>query len=279
MRIGLNGGGTTSVDADLVSTWGPMTTRAGVNDVAAATEILRVCDQALPRPVKVLFLVQSVDPGLVHDLGVLLAGRADVGVELGNELNLHGVEPSDFGAFVMESYVKLRDGLNYIGEIWGGAPSDCRRNNGLDYLETAGVLSWPSDLGCALHRYPADPWTQDPTPGQEIEPRWREQAHVIALLANRPIAVTEFGFHYEVQTKGWGEFRRHTQLSEDRGAAYLAADLTWFSQMNVQLATMYQWTDGAPENFNQAIDRFGIRRSDGTFRERIIDVLTDWAAR
>jgi hypothetical protein len=278
MRIGLNGG-STQVDLDVISSWGPMTTRAGVETVERAAEILDVCDHATPRRVEALFLVQSVDPGLVHDLGVLLAGRTDCGIELGNELNLWGVSPADFGTFVMDSYTKLREGLNFIGEIWSGGVSDCRRNNGLDYLEAAGVLDWPSDLGCALHRYPADPWTQDPTPGQEVEPRWREQAHIVALLANRPIAITEFGFHYELQTKGWGELRRTTQLSEARGAAYLAADLTWFQQMNVQLATMYQWTDGLPSAVGDAGSRFGVRKYDGTFRERIIEVLTDWSTR
>jgi hypothetical protein len=275
MRIGLNGGGTTSVDADVVSSWGPMTTRAGVNNVDEAADILHLCDAAIPRPVRALFLVQSVDPGLVHDLGVLLAGRTDVGIELGNELNLWDVSPVDFGAFVMESYTKLRDGLGYIGEIWSGGVSDCRLNNGLAYLDTAGVVDWPSDLGCALHRYPADPWTQDPTPGQELAPRWLEQAQIVTLLANRPIALTEFGYHFELQFKGHGQYRRSTILTEAQGAAYLAADLTWFEQMNVQLATMYQWTDG--DQVLDAGSRFGIRKTDGTFRERLIEVLSTWA--
>jgi hypothetical protein len=45
--------------------------------------------------------------------------------------------------------------------------------------------------------------------------------------------------------------------------------------MNVQLATMYQWTDG--DQVLDAGSRFGIRKTDGTFRERLIEVLSTWA--
>lgn len=286
MRVGLNAMGDYPLpqnECDFIASWGPMTVRAGLTTAEGATRVLAACDITQPQPIKCLFLVQNIDPGLVHDLGVLLAPRADVGIELGNELNLQGIAPTDFGAFVMESYTKLR-GLGFTGEIWSGGLSDCRQAT-LDYLITAGIYAWPKDLGCALHRYPENPWTQDPTLGQgptrsalyDERERWREQADIMALTANRPLAMTEFGYHYEFQTDGWGRFRRHTQLTEEEGAAHLACDLWWFKQMNVQLATMYQWTDGDQSDFNEAINRFGIRKSDGTFRERIIDVLRTWS--
>jgi hypothetical protein len=262
-----------------------MTVRAGVTRADGAAATLAACDKTQPRPIECLFLVQGIDLGLVYDLGHVLKGRSDIGIELGNELNLVGIAPVDFGAFVLESYRTLRD-LGFTGEIWSGGLSDCRQAT-LDYLVTAGIYDWPTDLGVALHRYPENPWTQDPTLGQgptrsdvyDKRERWREQADIMAVTGNRALAITEFGYHYEFQTTGWGDYRRHTQLTQEQGAAHLAADLWWFSQMNVQLATMYQWTDGPPDAFNEAINRFGIRKSDGTYRERIIDVLRDWSNR
>jgi hypothetical protein len=287
MRIGLNGMGDAPLppnECDFIASWGPMTVRAGVTTADGAAWVLDTCDKTTPRPIQCLFLVQGIEPALVQDLGAVLRDRTDVGIELGNELNLAGVAPTDFGAFVLDSYTKLRD-LGYRGEIWSGGLSDCRQSM-LDYLTTAGVQEWPSDLGCAMHRYPEDPWTQDPTIGQgptrsawDKRERWREQADLMALLGNRPLAITEFGYHYELQHRGHGERREATQLTEAQGAARLACDLWWFSQMNVQLATMYQWTDGDPADFNQAIARFGIRKSDGTFRELVIEVLSAWASR
>ena len=288
MRIGLNAMGDNPLpqsECDFIASWGPMTVRAGVTSADGASRTLDACDKAIDRPIACLFLVQDINPGLVHDLGDRLKDRVDVGIELVNEANLIGVSPVDFGAFVLESYEKLRH-LGFHGEIWSGGLSDCRQAS-LDYLITAGIYGWPKDLGVAMHRYPENPWTQDPTLGQgptrsdlyDKRERWREQADIMAVTANRSLAITEFGYHYEVQTAGWGDYRRHTQLTEEQGAAHLAADLWWFSQMNVELATMYQWTDGAAEDFNEAINRFGIRKSDGTYRTRIIDVLSQWSNR
>jgi hypothetical protein len=40
---------------------------------------------------------------------------------------------------------------------------------------------------------------------------------------------------------------------------------------------MYQWTDGLPSAVGDAGSRFGVRKYDGTFRERLIEVLSTWA--
>ena len=83
--------------------------------------------------------------------------------------------------------------------------------------------------------------------------------------ASRPgaRACTEVGHHTAKRNPQFflGFIPRHKRLSDETVAKHVTYDLTYFRDKGCLLSTIYQLNDGPTDT---AIDRYGIRRTDGT---------------
>jgi hypothetical protein len=172
-------------------------------------------------------------------------------------------------AMKVEDYITFaRDCLTsagdvMIGQLWLGAVHtlnpECLR-----YLDDIATVV-EGDYGISYHRYTNGQDMMNPQPG--MDSRESEMEELTSIARGRPLARTECGRHTAPDSRSYGVFnlRKETwQLTDDEvardNAEEIALDVGW----GVQFTTIYQLNDGPDPAV--ALDRYGIRRSDGTWK-------------
>lgn len=231
-------------------------------------------------PVKLLALlggghIDTPDGRLVepHELAALgrrvvecaaEAGLTEFLIEIGNEPDLahpgYRDRPLHFAVAVQQTYAAVR-AAGFAGPVISGGISNLSRPS-LRYLEDMLLAGLPADLILGFHRYPKGLSPENPQAGFDSrEEEWQE----LQRLANgRAVACTEVGHHTAPRKYlKWGFIPWKKRVSEDDCAAHLAYDLTFFRDRGCLLTAVYQLNDGPTDTH---LDRYGIRRMDGTWK-------------
>ena len=191
------------------------------------------------------------------------AGLTDVLIEVGNEPDIGHVDyrtrPADFAQAVVQTHRRGSRRPGFDGPVISGGISNLSPRR-LAYLEQMTAAGLPSDVVVGFHRYPHGLGPQVPHPG--FPSRDAEWARLKSIAAGRQLACTEFGHHTARRSY---RFMRiiplRRRLSEDTVAEHIVYDLTYFRNRGCLLAAVYQLNDGPTDT---PIDRYGIRRADGT---------------
>jgi hypothetical protein len=190
------------------------------------------------------------------------AGLTDHLIEVGNEPDIGNVDyatrPGDFAEAVRQTHAAVR-AAGFPGPVVSGGVSNLSPER-LDYLQQMVLAGLPADLVVGFHRYPHGLGPQEPHPG--FASRDAEWARLQSIVAGRTVACTEFG-HHTAKRKYlfWGFIPLKKRLSDEKVAEHVVFDLTYFRDRGSLLAAVYQLNDGPTDT---AIDRYGIRRADGT---------------
>ena len=200
---------------------------------------------ACPR-IKVLLLVENPDAALVTSLAAYLSQQQDGlppiwGIELGNERDLAGMTPQQFGDFIGASRGTLRM-AGYTGQIVTGGIYTVDRHEPQDFAAyLAPAIAACPDCVVGLHWYgdTSDTWL----------------ARVQAL--DRPVAITEFGMP------------SCTAAQDEAQRAYLQEKLAAFARVPALAAIIYQ-RPSAPQpcdnSDNSHLAHFGLQRPDGSWK-------------
>jgi hypothetical protein len=220
-------------------------------------------------PVTAGALVQEViDAGLVpypivREAAQLQYLPAGLNVEWMNEPDLNGPAPAAYERAVHSVARLAEDGHLHL---WAGGVSNLNAR-GFRYLRDAGVQQWPASVAVSVHRYPHG--DHPTTPHGGFTSREHEVETLRALIGSRPWGVSEFGYH-TANRAGWLDrlLGRRRQWTDDQVAAHVAWEWAFWARMGAAGAVLYQITDGdsAGTATPQAIDTYGIRRLDGTWK-------------
>jgi hypothetical protein len=194
--------------------------------------------------IQVLLLIEEADVALA---GAIAPGlqQPDLppvwGVELGNERDLAGMSPQQFGAFTQAAHDALRGG-GYSGQIVTGGIYTVDRHQPQEFDQyLAPAMAACPDCTIGLHWYgdTSDAWL----------------ARVQAL--GRPVAITEFGMP------------SCTPGQDDAQNAYLQEKLSAYARVPARAAIIYQ-RPSAPEPCNDSdvshLAHFGLQRPDGSWK-------------
>jgi hypothetical protein len=204
---------------------------------------LRQSVASCPR-IHVLLLIEGADCALAAAIAPDLQ-RTDLppvwGVELGNERDLDGLTPQQFGAFVGAAHDALR-AAGFTGNIATGGIYTVDRHEPQDFATyLAPAIAACPDCIVGLHWYgdTSDSWL----------------ARVQAV--NKPVAVTEFGMP------------SCTPAQDDAQLAYLQEKLAAYARVPALVAIIYQ-RPSAPEPCNNSdnshLAHFGLQRPDGSWK-------------
>jgi hypothetical protein len=190
------------------------------------------------------------------------AGLTDVSIEVGNEPDIGHVDyktrPADFADAIRQTHLAVR-AAGFLGPVITGGISNLSPER-LKYLEQVVTAGIPLDAVIGFHRYPHGLGPEVPHPG--FANRDAEWARLQTIAGGRAVACTEVGHHTANRKYLFlGFIPRMKRLSEETVAEHLAFDLTYFRDRGCLLAAVYQLNDGPTDT---AIDRYGIRRTDGT---------------
>ena len=200
------------------------------------------------------------------------AGLADVLIEVGNEPDIGHVDyktrPGDFAVAVTQTHAAVR-AMGFAGPVVSGGVSNLSPER-LDYLQQVVTAGVPPDVVLGFHRYPHGLAPEIPHPG--FANRDAEWTRLLTIAAGRPVACTEFGHHTARRRYLlWGFIPLHKRLSDQAIADHITYDLTYFRDRGCLLAAVYQLNDGPTDT---AIDRYGIRRVDGTAKPAATAIST-----
>lgn len=231
-----------TADLQHLASYGAFTIRAAVSSKEQAQQIV---DALKPyHTLTVLWLVEGANDQLVKDLIPILLTGPTVGIELGNELDLAGLTPTQFGQWITRSYTVLR-AAGFTREIISGGTFSVQPAT-LRWIQQSGIDTWPADITLGVHRY------GDPDTGQQgYSSRVAETVALQQLVKNREIAVTEFGYP------------TRTGADEEWEAQAVAKDLAAFKQLGADSAYLYQITDGTGTG---NLDHFGLHTVDGRWK-------------
>jgi hypothetical protein len=177
-------------------------------------------------------------------------------IELLNEPNLAGWTPERYAAAACVAYEELA----VRHRLWIGSVSNCSKQ-ALAWL-TRVLARAPLGAGVTVHRYPRNGGR--PGDGQEgFGSRLAELAAVQRVVGGRAWGCSEFGYHTGPQQTGWWFWRRRWQWTEAQVAAFAAMEWQFWQQAGAEFAVWYQLNDGTTAD---PIDRFGIRRRDGSWK-------------
>jgi len=204
---------------------------------------LRQSVASCPR-IHVLLLIEDANVELAAAIAPDLQ-RADLppvwGVELGNERDLAGLSPQQFGAFTQAAHDALRSG-GYTGLIVTGGIYTVDRHSPQEFEQyLAPAIAACPDCAVGLHWYgdTSDAWI----------------ARVQAL--GRPVAITEFGMP------------SCTPAQDNLQQTYLQEKLAAYARVPVLAAIIYQ-RPSAPEPCNNSdashLAHFGLQRPDGSWK-------------
>ena len=194
--------------------------------------------------IHVLLLIENADSALTAAIAPDLQ-RPDLppvwGVELGNERDLAGLTPQQFGAFVGAAHDALR-AAGFTGNIVTGGIYTVDRHEPQDFATyLAPAIAACPDCVVGLHWYgdTSDSWL----------------ARVQAL--NKPVAVTEFGMP------------SCTAAQDDAQLAYLQEKLAAYARVPALVAIVYQRPSAAQpcdNSDNSHLAHFGLQRPDGSWK-------------
>lgn len=226
-HVGLNAWPNELTPADLRTfvALGAKTLRVPVTSRQQAEDVLTAVDGS---PLSVLLLVEHDSDALVRALADLDAPQL-AGIELGNELDLAGLSPFQFGNWNVASYNTLK-AAGWTKPILAGSVYAVTDDT-LQYLHDARRwVGWPSDLITTVH------WYQD-----------ADDATLERLQHFGALAVTETGLPSRTPSDDAAQaaFLRHM---------YLRAE-----QLGAQWWMVYQCCSG-PSTSN--LDNFGLLHLD-----------------
>jgi hypothetical protein len=245
LLLGMNDGGHTGVPGPIVdrycATNREFVIRAAVlsvDEAAVVLDSLKPCAR-----LHALLLVEKKNLALVEALSAFSRTRADIwGFEIGNELDLAGLSPEQFGSFVGASYAALR-AAGYAGHIVIGGIYTVDNHQPQDfeaYLRPA--LAVCPDCIVGLHWYGS------------TSTEWLARVQALGF----PVAVTEFGVPACTPAQEVAQF------------AYFREQLAAYARTgNVLLAIPYQRLSApAPCDDSDAshLAHFGLERPDGTLK-------------
>lgn len=179
-------------------------------------------------------------------------------VELMNEPDLNGPTPAVYESAV-HAISRHAEGAGL--HLWAGCVSNLNAR-GFRYLREAGIDEWPASVAVSVHRYPnGDTPT---TPHSGFRSRKHEVETLRALIGTRPWGVSEVGYHTGNRA-GWLDrlLGRKRQWTDDQVAAHVAWEWAFWAEMGATGAVLYQLNDGLT---SATLDRYGIRRLDGTWK-------------
>lgn len=179
-------------------------------------------------------------------------GLLDYALEIGNEPDIahegYSERPQDFAEAIRQCDDAAR-AAGFFGTIISGGISNLN-DRGFDYL--AALPPFGGTIG--IHRYPET--GRGPLIAHDrYHSREAEWVALRTIVGESPLACTEFGYHTAAA--------RPFTLTDHVVAGSVLWDLAFFQAHDVSLACVYQLNDGPTEHY---IDRYGIRRLDGTWK-------------
>jgi hypothetical protein len=212
-----------------------------------------------------------VEPHEIATLGtrvVALAaelGLMDYLIEVGNEPDLAHVDyrtrPMDFAVAVQQTRDAVR-GAGFSGLVISGGICNLSRDS-LRYLERMSVAGLPDDVVVGFHRYPKGLTPRNAQDGfSSRDQEWQELQRV---ADGRAVACTEVGHHTAPRRHLlWGLIPVRRRVSDADVAEHVVYDLSYFRERGCLLTAVYQLNDGPSDDLH--VDRYGIRRQDGTLK-------------
>lgn len=234
---------------------------------ARGCQVIRLDAQTSPSLEHTTALVNEVtDAGLqpctiIRDAAHLSAIPDGQLVEFGNEPDLG----AQFGWPDASEYIRLAREAAEVDEgrhqLFLGVVSNLNER-GFSFLEAMDWPTIPLYVGCAFHRYPDGDDPQPAVPSRERrfrgpDHRDREVAELRRIVGNRPLALTEVGYHTA------------RSLTEQQQAANMAWERAFWQRHGID-AVAYQINSGPDPREVQ--HQYGFRRVDGTWRP----VATAW---
>ena len=182
-----------------------------------------------------------------------------VAIEIGNELDacsIYAKDPDQAGRLWQDAEAAIRTVRGDIMVVTGGVTN--LSSTALSWLDRAMTaapgLSTEAIIG--FHSYRENP----NTPKEKFKTRAAEMVELNRIGRGRDAWCTEVGYH---TASGRGCFGRKTKgLTDQQVEEFCLSELSWFKQLGISLV-WYQLNDGPKD---MALDRYGIRRTDGTFK-------------
>jgi len=126
-------------------------------------------------------------------------------------------------------------------------------------LELSRVRDLP--IGVGYHQYRET----DPTkPLQGYVSRGEEFTVLRSVAGNRPLWMTECGWHTAPRKSGWWIFGRSWRYDDTQVEQFLQMEIRLNEEYGAECFVVYQLNDGPNPKNGQ--DRFGIRRTNGTLK-------------
>jgi hypothetical protein len=175
-------------------------------------------------------------------------------VEFLNEPDLNGPDPESYRLRLME----LVPAAEKAGvRLWAGSVSNLNAR-GLGYLAATRPDTWPASVHVTVHRYQTG--ANHLSPHACCRSRGGEVINLRRIIGARPFGVSEFGYHTARRWR-WGIIP--VRFSDAQVADMVAWEWKFWEGHAARFAVLYQLNDGPT---TAAIDRFGIRRTDGTWK-------------
>ena len=127
--------------------------------------------------------------------------------------------------------------------LYGGVVSNLNKR-GFNFLKGLPWKDIPATVCCSVHRYPDGHLPTNPHDG--FKSREQEVQNLRRIVGNRPLAVTEVGYH-------------QNEWTEAEAAANMAWERKFFAEQGFDFVIGYQLNDGPPENTDYEA-HFGFRR-------------------
>lgn len=210
--------------------------------------IVRIDCQDVDQALTAQLAQEVIDAGLqplviirrVEQLSVLPVGAL---AEAGNEPDIakFGWTKRRYRDFAIAA---AREALARQIRLYVGVVSNLN-DRGFEWLEELPWETWPAEICGSVHRYPEG---SDPrTPHKGCKSREHEIAKLRAIVGQRPLAITETGYHDAV-------------ISEADVAAHMVYERQLFDRAGFDFVVAYQLNDGPPDSKDGLEAHFGARR-------------------
>lgn len=234
--------------------------------------------QDVPTPWAAPGLVREFAPGPLHLLPIFVVGglarqpgaeivetaRATAqavrvwqiqgaAIEIGNEMDAAGWDAREFGALVAAAREAVMGEHADVRVVSGGVTNLSK--TALDWLGRA-APDIPADVVIGYHSYRDDP----ARPKEGFRSRVEEFDRLREIAMGREVWCTECGYHTARRKACIGTRRG---LSDEQVAEYVRSEISLHRTAGAGAFVLYQLNDGPS---NEAIDRYGIRRRDGTLK-------------
>lgn len=261
-----------TADLALIRSLGYQGIRQDVPEVEVADELV---DNVLAEGMAGLFVVPVAEEdachSIAHAVAAQIALRDGIGfLEVGNEEDLSGKrwsrDPVGWARLVADVVTIARDHSGGTLRVISGGVSSLSRQ-AMGWLERSHVRDLPVCVG--YHQYRSTP-PAEPLDGYNS--RLDEFAALRQAAGQRPVWMTESGWHTAKRTSGCWPLRRTWAYTDTEVADFLRTELLLNQGAGAECFVTYQLNDGADPRNDQ--DHFGIRRVDGTLKPASRVLLT-----